>query len=76
MMSAGQELISDTGQPAGAWESHLMIYYPYLTQEALGLGSVPSTEAAVVVDPGTPFSNVMIVLKRHVEVPTVAEPPR
>lgn len=68
MMSAGQQLISDDGRPVGAWESHLMIYYPYLTQEDLGLGAVPSTEAAVVVDPGTPFSNIMIVLKAHVPV--------
>lgn len=66
MMSAGQQLISDDGRPVGAWESHLMIYYPYLTQEDLGLGAVPSTEAAIVVDPGTPFSNIMIVLKAHV----------
>lgn len=68
MMSAAQDLISDTGQRAGAWRPHLMIYYPYLTQEALGLGVVPSTEAALVVDPGTPFSNIMVVVEQFAEV--------
>ncbi len=68
MMSAGQQLVSDDGRSVGAWESHLMIYYPYLTEEDLGLGPTPSTDAAVVVDPGTPFSNIMIVLKAHVPV--------
>jgi hypothetical protein len=71
MMSAEQRLVSDDGRPVGAWESHLMIYYPYLTQQDLGLGAAPSTEAAVVVDPGTPFSNIMVVLKAHVPVTEV-----
>lgn len=68
MMSAGQELIGDDGTPVGAWRPHLMIYYPYLTPDALGLGPVPSTEAAVVVDPGTPLSNLMIVVSDFVPV--------
>lgn len=66
MMSAGQQLISDDGRPVGAWRPHLMIYYPYLTQETLGLGEVPSTDAALVVDPGTPLSNIMVVVKEFV----------
>lgn len=70
MMSAGQQLISDDGRPAGAWRPHLMIYYPYLEQEALGLGATPSTEAALVVDSGTPFSNIMIVVHDFVPVST------
>lgn len=68
MMSAGQKLVSDEGQPVGAWKPHVMIYYPYLTSEGLGLGSVPSTRAAVVVDPGTPFSNMMVVVEAFVPV--------
>jgi hypothetical protein len=68
MMSAGQRLISNEGQDAGAWQPHLMIYYPYLTQEALGLGAVPSTEAAMVVDPGSPLSNIMVIVKDFVPV--------
>lgn len=68
MMSAGQRLISDDGRDVGAWQPHLMIYYPYLTEGALGLGPVPSTEAAVVVDPGTPLSNIMVVVKEFVPI--------
>lgn len=70
MMSAGQRLISDDGRPVGSWRPHLMIYYPYLTQESLGLGVIPSTDAAVVVDPGTPLSNIMVVVREFVDVRT------
>ena len=69
MMSEDQDLISDEGQAAGNWMPHLMIYYPYLTQEDLGLGPTPSTDAAIVVDPGTPFSNIMIVVREFAEAP-------
>jgi hypothetical protein len=68
MMSAGQQLRGDDGTPVGAWRPHLMIYYPYLTPDAMGLGATPSTEAAVVVDPGTPFSNLMVVVNDFVAV--------
>lgn len=68
MMSAGQQLIGDDGTPVGAWRPHLMIYYPYLTPDAMGLGATPSMEAVVVVDPGTPFSNLMVVVNDFVAV--------
>jgi hypothetical protein len=71
MMSAGQQLIGDDGTPVGAWRPHLMIYYPYLTPDAMGLGARPSMEAAVVVDPGTPLSNLMIVVNDFVAVRSV-----
>jgi len=61
-MSAAQELIGDDGQSAGAWRPHLMIYFPYLTEEAIGLSGPPSPEAAMIVDPGTPLSNILVVL--------------
>jgi hypothetical protein len=68
MMSSGQRLISDEGHDVGRWEPHLMIYFPYLTESDLGLGALASSDAAVVVDPGTPLSNIMIVVKSFVEV--------
>ena len=73
MMSAEQRLIDESGRPVGAWQPHLMIYYPYVTADALGLGPTPSMEAAVVVDPGTPMSNIMIVVQDF--VPVMAEDP-
>lgn len=67
MMSSEQVLISDDGRNVGAWKPHLMIYVPYLTAEALGLGGEPSTRAAVVVDPGTALANIMIVVEDFVD---------
>lgn len=68
MMSAGQELISDSGDPVGAWEPHVMIYYPDLEADALGLGAVTSPAAGVVTDPGTPLSSLMLIVPDAVPV--------
>lgn len=62
MMSPDQVLYDDDGRRVGQWRPHLMIYVPYVTPEALGLSDQPSLEAAVVVDPGTPEANIMIVV--------------
>jgi hypothetical protein len=67
MMSSGQVLFNDEGKRVGQWHPHLMIFYPNLTPGDLGLGGTPSLEAAVVVDPGMPLSNIMVVLKDFAE---------
>lgn len=67
MMSSGQVLISDDGRNVGEWMPHLMIYYPYLESDALGLAGPPSTEAGLVVDPGTALSNLVIVVRDFVD---------
>jgi hypothetical protein len=67
MMSSGQVLFNDEGKRVGRWRPHLMIFYPNLTSGDLGLGGTPSPEAAVVVDPGMPLSNIMVVVKDFVE---------
>lgn len=67
MMSAAQNLYDDEGQHVGAWKPHLMIYYPYLTPESIGWSGPPTLEAAVVVDPGTPDANLMIVVPEAIE---------
>ncbi|HZD05597.1 MAG TPA: hypothetical protein VE173_11775, partial [Longimicrobiales bacterium] len=72
MMSGAQVLFDDDGRRVGAWRPHLMIYYPYLTEEAMGLGVTPSLDAAMVVDPGTPLSNVLVVVRDFVQ-PEVEE---
>lgn len=66
MMSAAQVLYNDDGKRVGAWEPHLMIFYPHLTSEQLGLGATPRPDAAIVVDPGKPWSNIMIIVKKAV----------
>lgn len=67
MMSSGQVLISDDGQNVGKWQPHLMIYYPYLESDKLGLHGEPSTDAAIVVDAGQALSNIMIVVRTFVD---------
>lgn len=67
MMSSAQDLYDPEGRHVGPWKPHLMIYYPYLTEEAVGLSGPPSTEAAIVVDPGTPLSNLMVVVQSAVD---------
>jgi hypothetical protein len=67
MMSSGQVLYDDDGTRVGKWQPHLMIFYPNLTAADLGLGGEPSPRAAIVVDPGQPLSNVMIVVKDFVD---------
>jgi hypothetical protein len=62
MMSAGQVLYNDDGKYMGALPSHLMIYYPNLTNSALGLGSTPQGHVGMVMDSGKPGSNLMIVM--------------
>jgi hypothetical protein len=76
MMSSAQRLISDDGRPAGNWQPHLMLFIPYLTSEELGLGKTPNPAAAIVVDSGRPFANIMVVVRAFIdpEGPTAAKP--
>jgi hypothetical protein len=67
MMSAGQKLISDTGQPAGAWRPHIMIYYPYLESKDLYKGA-PDMAAGMVTGSGTATSSIMFVAPDFVKV--------
>lgn len=66
MMSASQKLVSESGSAVGAWEPHLMIYFPSLTAEGVGL---PGFVAGVgfVEKPGTPLSALVIPLKSFVD---------
>ncbi|HUF35162.1 MAG TPA: hypothetical protein VMN37_04385 [Gemmatimonadales bacterium] len=67
MMSSAQVLYDDDGTLVGRWQPHLMIFYPDLTPADLGLGETPSPMAAIVVDPGQPLSNIMVVVKDFVD---------
>jgi hypothetical protein len=68
MMSAQQVLYGDDGQRAGAWRPHLMIYIPFLTAEQAGTGANSDPFSGMVVDPGKPLANFMVVVPRAVEV--------
>jgi hypothetical protein len=67
MMSGAQQLIGDDGKPVGRWQPHLMLFVPYVTGPELGLGLSPNPAAAIVVSPGTPLANIMVVVKNFVE---------
>ena len=66
MMSAAQDLISDDGQRAGAWQPHLMVYFPYLSNSDIGVPDAPSASQPMVVNSGGPLANVMIVVPNAV----------
>jgi hypothetical protein len=53
-----------------------MIYYPYLTNEAIGMNQEPDIRAGLVVNPGTPEANIMIPVKDFItpEAPAVCSP--
>jgi hypothetical protein len=69
MMSAGQSLISDEGQPAGSWRPHIMIYYPFLESGDLYTGA-PDVSAGMVTGSGSATSSIMIVVPEFVKVRT------
>ena len=68
MMSAEQELITGNGTAIGAWKPHLMIYYPYLTDEMIGSSGGPALAAGVVMESGTAVSNITIPVADFVQV--------
>lgn len=74
MMSAGQQLIGDDGQPAGNWKPHLMIHYPFLTNGAVGHHGEPDLAAGAVVDSGRPSANLMVVVPDFVPVTPTSKP--
>lgn len=69
MMSSGQKLISDDGQPAGKWQPHLMLSVPYMTNADLGLPNTPEMRAAFVSDPGKPTATLIIPLRAFIDPP-------
>lgn len=66
MLSAAQVLYADDGRRVGAWQPHLMIYYPYLTAADLGLPG-DGTPGLAVVDAGRPTANIMVVVREFVQ---------
>jgi len=67
MMSADQVLFNDAGERVGAWKPHVMIFYPYLSEADVGLDGEPPENGPMVVDPGRPTSNVILVMPSFVQ---------
>ena len=68
MMSAEQVLYNDDGRRVGAWKPHLMIYYPFLTEEDIGLTGATPADGPMLSDPGRPTANLVIVMPEFVPV--------
>lgn len=73
MLSSAQRLVSDDGEPAGAWKPHLMVYWPGLTKADLGAaGEGPLVDdSMILVDEGTDEACLILVYPEFVE-PTMA----
>lgn len=66
MMSSAQHLFDpESGRDAGNWRPHIMLYVPYLTNEAIGL---TETSADVfVVREGTPMAHMIVVVPDFID---------
>ena len=73
MMSASQVLYDDNGTYVGKWRPHLMIYYPNLTNEHVGLPARPEMRVGMVSGAGTAEANLMIVMPTFVELRTLEQ---
>jgi hypothetical protein len=72
MLSSAQRLISDDGRPVGAWAPHLMLYYPYMSAAALGIGPAGVGGTTFVSDGGTPLAVLIVKLQDFVDPRPVA----
>jgi hypothetical protein len=70
MLSGAQVLYNDEGKYVGRWRPHVMIFYPYLTNEAVGLASPPDIRGAILNEPGTPMANLMVIVPQFIELGT------
>ena len=68
MFSAEQKLIGDTGEPAGRWRPHIMIYYPYLAPMPGGDGGAPTFLGGMISGAGTSQSSIIIPVSDFVHV--------
>ena len=68
MFSAEQKLIGDTGEPAGRWRPHIMIYYPYLAPMPGGDGGAPTFLGGMVSGAGTSQSSIIIPVSDFVHL--------
>lgn len=68
MMSAAQELVGGNGTAVGAWQPHLMIYYPGWTGEQAGLPGFVA-DVGFIENPGTPLAAFVVPLRTFVPKP-------
>ena len=69
MMSAEQYLYDSDGSHAGEWKPHLMLYYPGMTADELGLGGGVSAHGPYLVDGGEATSVLIFLMPEFVPGP-------
>jgi hypothetical protein len=69
MLSAAQQLVADDGRAVGAWQPHVMIYYPYWT------GHGASGPHVMLSDAGKPTASLVIVVPGFIETGGGVPPP-
>jgi len=68
MMSSAQQLVNAQGEPVGAWKPHVMIYYPFLTAEDVGLADdAAGATSTMMANGGSPRANVVVVVPDFVD---------
>ena len=68
MFSAEQKLIGDSGEPAGRWRPHIMVYYPYLAPMPGGDGGAPTFLGGMISGAGTSQSSIIIPVSEFVHL--------
>lgn len=61
MLSSNQELTDPSGKPIGHWHPHLMVFYPGVTADGMGLVDSPDMNVPTVLNDGGPEAVLVIV---------------
>jgi hypothetical protein len=67
MMSAMQILSDANGKSVGKWMPHVMVFYPFLHDNDLGLVESPDPKVPGTVNPGTALSALVVVTPGFVD---------
>lgn len=75
MMSSAQELVADDGREVGAWEPHVMVYYPFLDASDVGLTDEDAYTSTMISGAGGPLSTVVVIVPEFIEPAAAAAAP-
>lgn len=74
MMSPRQVLYGDNGKRVGKWRPHLMVYFPYMTDDSVGFPSRPEMSVGMVAGSGGAESSLMIIMPAFADAATSRKP--
>jgi hypothetical protein len=67
MQSSSQVLTDPTGKDRSHFMPHLMVYYPFMKNSAMGIVASKSMDVPGVVQENTPMSALIVVTRDWVE---------